>query len=146
MGDIRYEKSYASLLFLRADAGAEQRAVELALTRLPELAQKPWLRKFPLVDPDFVGDAPYKQAQIILDLCNNHPDEHSWSIGESFERLKTKRPESPLTRAKVRFDIDETLGSAANPKYRRRHVAGDSDAEEIFDFWTSVRFGPLTHK
>lgn len=83
-----------------------------------------------------------EQAGFIRTLCNNAPNETTgWDIGPGFEPKRKKDP--LLTQAGIIYHLEAAFGSGQAPKYTRREAGAETD--EAFDFWSSIRFSPLTY-
>lgn len=76
-----------------------------------------------------------RMSKNIMRLTNNSA---AWELGHNYKRQRTRSEES-LTRARIDVALDREFGSEDNPVYR----CAEMD-DEVFDFWNSLRFGPLT--
>ena len=127
---------------LRADAQIEIEVIK-ALADAPtnEVEAGAWRRKFPLSaeTPDVVG-----LRRNLLKLCNNAPNQdNGWDAGPAFSRRPPAKSRDTLTTTTIRNQLEQQFGSKAQPVFQR--PSPDHGEPEIFDFWTSLRFGPLAN-
>lgn len=74
----------------------------------------------------------------ILKLTNNGPaEEAGWDLGRTYARRAGRKTEQ-LTKAMVSLTLETTFGSNQAPKYFCAALGNEG-----FDFWDSLRFGPL---
>ena len=128
---------------LRADL-REDAAVEFKAGREPSVSEEEWLKRFPLSAPDAAkfNDVVAEQARRIMERCNNVPNVE---VPSGFDPVKKKSNTFTLTKARLDVALETTFGHDHDPKWIRNQDGKDDHDIEKFDFWTSVRFGPLTH-
>lgn len=96
-------------------------------------SSEPQLAGFPLANPELDRRG---VAQLILTSCNNDPlGNHGWDVAEIYQK-KADCAEF-LTRSNVEHELTKLFGSSRNSKYQ-------TEEGEPFNFWRSIRFGPLS--
>ncbi len=132
---------------LRADAEAEQSAIAAALAAGSVLAPD-WAARFPLFLPEGekLDELLANQTRLILDLCNNSPKpDIGWEIGPGFDPVTRSRHDGMLTKNRIGLKLESEFGSEDRSKYARKAEPAVGLESETFSFWSSIRFGPLTH-
>ncbi len=96
---------------------------------------------FPLCCPPEKEEGVLKEQSALLSLlCNNYPNsDFGWDVSADFLPIKSKKGDGALTKHRINFLLEDLFGSKKAPKY-----AGPATGP--FDFWSSIRFGPLTHE
>lgn len=127
LGAVNVDELQSDLL---QDAEAERAAAERSGTVAPATTNL-----FPLTcAPDQRQQTVNQLALNILRLTNNSP---SWDLGHVYKRQGARREET-LTRNKIEYELEKEFGSENEPKFRCAELD-----DEGFDFWSSLRFGPL---
>jgi hypothetical protein len=96
-----------------------------------------WGSRFPMAraDADITG-----LKRVLLELCNNAPS--GWDVGPAFTPAKGKSS-GVVIKSSVEAGLAHEFGSKDAPRWQRANA--ESPGKETFDFWTSLRFGPLTY-
>lgn len=130
---------------LKADALVERAAYEEAVANDPSLAET-WPERFPLCGDTAEAGFFEDRASRILALCNNTPLDGGWDVDTAFEPVKRgKKNDGLLTKNVINFALEREFGSHNSVKYVRSPSGAPRPQGEPFDFWSSIRFGPLTH-
>lgn len=94
----------------------------------------------PSTNERFAGSNEREVASQIIRQCNNNPAaESGWRLAEDYKPIKgQKRGASELSTHGVIAELEQAFGSERRPKFK-----GPDGTN--FDFWASLRFGPLSN-
>lgn len=130
---------------LVADAKSESRALGKAREIDPNVT-KTWASVFPLSAGDLITtQALHDQERLIMSLTSNRPNtDHGWDVDAVFTPISNTSDDGVLTKTRISWMLENEFGTHDRPVYQRVDTQGRG-ASEPFEFWTSLRFGPLTH-